>query len=135
MRPSVADDIFINLVVANFGATAARDVRVTILPEARRSEHSGIETRLLVPVIPVLVPGQQWSTFWDSVLHREEGGFAGSHEATVVFRDSFDEAHSLSFMLDWAHVRRGHVIIYNLHHAAKALRDISSELKRWRART
>src|SRR5207248_1820045 len=57
-----------DLVVKNFGTTAATDVRVKITPPPRSANlrNSDVEHWLKVPeAIPVLVPGQQWATYWD----------------------------------------------------------------------
>lgn len=133
MEPSLADEVHIDLVIANLGATSARDVRVAIDPPPGRSERTGIEDRLSLPeVIPVLVPDQRWRIYWDSVHHRRDSDLPARHVAKVEFGDSFGERHTYEWALDWDAQRRGHLVIYNVHHAAKALREIAREMASWR---
>jgi hypothetical protein len=56
--------------VKNFGQTAAYGVRLhfdpwpTVMPWFHPQTGDRV-TRLLVPYIPVLAPGQEWRTLWD----------------------------------------------------------------------
>lgn len=134
MEPSVADQVHVDLVLKNLGATAALDVQVRIEPPPRRAEWQGLSEALELPAtLPVLVPGHEWRTFWDSIHQRKDSGLPDVHEAVVTFGDSTGERHEYRFTLDWGPVsRRGYLITYNMHHAASALRDIKTEVKKWR---
>lgn len=62
----------VDLVVRNFGSTAALNVEVRIEPVPRRSGNDlGTYQDVKVPdKIPVLVPGQEWRTWWDTAPRR-----------------------------------------------------------------
>lgn len=126
LEPSAVGDFYVDLVVRNFGATAAHDVRLTIDPPAQRHAGSGGMVRL-PDVIPVLVPGQEWRTFWDTG-QRAESELPRRHDAVVVCRDSRGrELPPLRSILDWDVMEhhRGRVDVYGVHHVAKALRELS----------
>jgi hypothetical protein len=134
MEPSVADQVHVDLVLKNLGATAALDVQVRVDPQPRRAEQPGLSEALELPAtLPVLVPGHEWRAFWDSIHQRKDSGLPDVHEAVVTFGDSTGERYAYRFVLDWGPVsQRGYLVTYNLHHAASALRDIRSEVKKWR---
>jgi hypothetical protein len=134
MEPSVADQVHVDLVLKNLGATAALDVRLTIDPAPVRAEQEGLAEELRLPAsLPVIVPGQEWRTFWDSIHRRGDSGLPDSHEAIVAFSDSTGKRHEYRFVLDWGPVnQRGYLVTYNVHHVAKALREIRTEVKNWR---
>jgi hypothetical protein len=81
MEPHASDWHLIELVVRNFGETAAHDVQFTFInpPTVAQyeSEQSGRVhiTELTLPeTIPVLAPGQEWRTVWDSQPSRAQLG-------------------------------------------------------------
>lgn len=132
MDPSPAGSWYVDLVVRNFGVTAAHDVRVEIKPAPHR--HAGQGGAVWLPdVIPVLVPGQEWRTFWDTG-QRTESDLPDRHEAMVTFSDSQRrELPPLRSLLDWGvFENRSTIDIYGIHHAAKALRQIDKTLSRWK---
>jgi hypothetical protein len=84
MEPSVAGAYFMDLVVRNFGTTAAHDVRLRIDPAPRRA--AGTRGDVWPPdSIPVLVPGQEWRTLWDCGA-RVDSGLPDHHEAAISVR-------------------------------------------------
>lgn len=140
IEPSPAASVFIELVLKNFGATAAHDVKLKIdppptraidddLPPERRGDH------WLPDVIPVLVPGQEWRTLWDSGLQRYDNGrtdFPEYHEGTVTYIDTHGAAHTTAAVLDWRMLTSREVMeVYGEHHSAKALREISKTITKW----
>ena len=64
---SAASNQFIDLVVKNYGSTAAYDIELKIEPEPRRSRKSEHDhDRVHIPeIIRTLVPGQEWRVMWD----------------------------------------------------------------------
>jgi hypothetical protein len=64
------DEDWLDVIVKNFGQTAAYHVRLffdpwpTVIPWIHPQTDNRV-TRLLVPDIPVLAPGQEWRTLWD----------------------------------------------------------------------
>lgn len=81
MEPHASDWHLIELVVRNFGETAAYDVQFSWVNPPTvgqyENEHDGMVTvgELALPsTIPALAPGQEWRTVWDSTLSRAELG-------------------------------------------------------------
>lgn len=125
MEPSEADAQAINLVIRNFGATAAQDIHVAIEPPPK--QYAGHVTDLKVPsVIHTLVPGQDWTTFWDTAIARNSDEIPRHHTATIGFKDTRGrELGPYTFDLDWnAIMDRGYLVTYNMHELARAVRDI-----------
>jgi hypothetical protein len=90
MEPHPSDWHVIELVVRNFGQTAAHDIRFDFVnhPTVAAYEDSQADgppevAELDLPSeLPFLAPGQEWRTVWDSAISREELGNA--------IRDRFD---------------------------------------------
>jgi len=133
MEPSAATLQIIDLVVRNFGATAAYEVRLKIAPRPQRSvQGGGVEDVWLPDVLPTLVPGQEWRTMWDLGRDRKDSGLPDQHRVEVVFSDSRGRAVSANYQLDWgAYKNRQWVVSYGIHDAAKALREISKTMAKW----
>jgi hypothetical protein len=135
MEPSPAAQWVIDLVIRNLGATAATDVELAITPPIERA--AGERGAVLLPeTIPVLVPGQEYRTLWDTAIARKDSGLPDRYEATVTFKDSHGKAaEPLRFVLDWSPLwLRDVVTVYTEHDAAKALREINKTLKESRER-
>lgn len=132
MEPNATSTYYMDLVVRNFGTTAAHDVRLKVDPRPRRAAGTGGAV-CLPDSIPVLVPGQEWRTMWDSGA-RLKSDLPDRHEAVVSFKDS-QGAPLLPFrsILDFGtHKDRLHTVVYGVHDAAKALREINKTIKKWR---
>jgi hypothetical protein len=133
LEPSAAGDFYVDLVVRNFGATAAHHVRLTIDPPAQR--HAGSAGMVRLPdEIPVLVPGQEWRAFWDTG-QRAESKLPRRHEAVVAFSDSHGrELPAIRSILDWDVIEhhRGRIDVFGVHHVAKALRELNKTVATWR---
>lgn len=131
MEHSAADPKFMDLVVRNFGTTAATDIAVEIDPAPRRAAVEGYETVWLPERIPTLVPGQQWRQTWDFTPDRAAADLPDRHEATVTFKDSRGCMHRFKYALDWGAIRyRMSVKVYGVHDAVKNLEDIKEILRR-----
>lgn len=133
-EPSAASPVLIELVVKNLGTTAAHDVRVVIDPPPMRAAGGGEPESLTFPdLIPVLVPGQEFRTFWDSGIARRESGLPDRHEAVVTFSDTWGKhAAPLRYVLDWGPLwGRDVLTVRSLHDAADALRDIRKYMRQW----
>ena len=82
MEPHAADWHVIELVVRNFGSTAAYDVKLDFVnhPTVAAYEASDFDgppevAELDLPSeLNYLAPGQEWRTVWDSAISREELG-------------------------------------------------------------
>lgn len=131
------DPRHLDLVIKNFGKTAAIDVRVVFSAPLESAvlrghpSHSPIKTP---DVIPVLVPGQEWRTFWDFTPARDQASdLPDEYVATVTFSDSQGQRVDAEyrFVINWrVLIDRGFVNVYNLHNAAEALREISEVLRK-----
>jgi hypothetical protein len=101
----------LDLVIKNFGTTAAHDVRLEITPQPTRSfgDDGGTREVWLPAEIPVLVPQQEWRTRWDLGNRRRHAGLPDRHDAVVTFTDSHGRGKDgtpgrfiYNFVLDWA---------------------------------
>lgn len=135
----------IDLIIKNVGQTAAYDVQ--ILPEQAPATtlRTGTDDTpakwrdLRLPdSFPILAPGQEWRTVWDSLHQRERVGLdlvPSVATIRVTFRRSGDAeviGGPFVFELDIEIWRRTTITEYGISDAAEALREISGELKHWR---
>lgn len=139
MDGSEAGSEFVELVIRNTGVTAAYDVRVRFEPalmrDPRHLQH-GEEARVRVPAsFPVLVPGQEWRTFWDTTMARHGSELPTRYEAAVTFEERSGKrvaSHAFQYVLDWqVEADRGQLVIYGLHHQAKAMRELAKDVHQW----
>ncbi|MCJ0700617.1 hypothetical protein FRIG_05645 [Frigoribacterium faeni] len=139
-EPSAAAQVLIDLVIKNFGQTAATNIHIDLSPWPRRTRGGGQdqEEDVAVPlVIPVLAPGQEWRTLWDNGLARRETGLADRHEGVVTYEgvrraDGSSTGLSTPIVLDWAiYKTRRWVEVRSVHDAAKALREIQRTVSKW----
>lgn len=132
-EPSGATPVIIDFVVKNYGATAARDVRIEIDPWPVRTDGTPEGERMGIPdVIPVLAPGQEWRAMWDSGIQRKGSGHPDRHVGTVLYKGIDDADRSSELVLDWGvYKTRRWVEVYGAHDAAKALRDMRTIMKKW----
>ena len=123
MEPHAVDWHVIELVVRNFGQTAAYDIRFSFQNPPTVAEYENAAdgyadiVQLQLPrELPVLAPGQEWRMVWDSALDRAEigSGIESRFAGTVIYYDRpakprgwrFWErgrrALETSVVLDWA---------------------------------
>jgi hypothetical protein len=134
MDQSVAASYLIDLVIRNFGTTLALDVTVASSPTLKRSTQTGAtEDVWLFERMPALAPGQEWRTFWDASHERFKTDLPEKYDVVISYRDSQGKEHKIASALDWgAHRQRMFVQLYEMHHAAKALREIKQEIAKWK---
>lgn len=132
----------LDLVVRNIGQRPAYNVSVTLDPEpVRTNETPGApisEVRMLKEPIPMLAPGQELRTYYDQMEERLNSGRTDlpmSHDYTVEY-DSQPEHEERGN----DHYRDRGVVdlnalggamqpdVLNIHHVARALRDIKKEM-------
>lgn len=96
MEPHVADWHVIELVVRNFGRTAAYDIGFsfpnppTVAEYENASEGYADVVELQLPrELPTLAPGQEWRMVWDSAIDRAEigRGVESRFPGTVTYYD------------------------------------------------
>jgi hypothetical protein len=106
MEPHAADWHVIELVVRNFGRTAAYDIRFSFAspPTVAEYENSSDGYAEVVELqlpreLPVLAPGQEWRMVWDSALDRAEigGGIESRFTGSVIYHDRPDKPRGWRF--------------------------------------
>ncbi|HZN71521.1 MAG TPA: hypothetical protein VFC00_07545 [Micromonosporaceae bacterium] len=137
LEPSAASGILMDLVVRNYGTTAARDVRLEFDPSPMRTVPPGQgepQPVWLPEMISILAPGQEWRTFWDSRKARHDSTLPRQHRVSVKYRMSLTRRTkdvTEDILLDWGVHYQSGVVVYGIHHAAKALRGIEGSLSSW----
>jgi hypothetical protein len=133
MESSAASPHIVDVVVKNFGSTAAYDIRLTVTPGLLRSGNPEPEEVWVPDDIPLLVPGQEWRTMWDTSIQRFDSGLPDRHDVELTFKDSKGSAHTARCVMDWAAFKgRRWVTVRGLHDAASALRDIRDTMSKWK---
>jgi hypothetical protein len=97
MEPHPSDWHVIELVVRNFGQTAAHDVRfefinpptVAIYEDNVHDGQPEVAELDLPSELPFLAPGQEWRTVWDSAISREQlgGSIRSRFDGTLTYFD------------------------------------------------
>ncbi|MGW9269060.1 hypothetical protein [Microbacterium sp. NPDC055599] len=129
---SAATNLAIDLVIKNFGPTAATDVRVVLDPWPERAGRSDDGARVGIPTFPVLAPGQEWRTSWVWTPDRERSELPARHEGFVTFLGIDDEEFTSPVVLDLGiYTHREWIEVRGIHDAAQALRDIRDNQKKW----
>lgn len=132
----------LDLVVRNIGQRPAYNVRLALDPEPVRTEETPqaplSEVRMLTEPIPMLAPGQELRTYYDQMEERLNSGRTDlpmSHDYTVEY-DSQPEPdekgndryrdHGMVDLNALGGAMQPDVL--NIHHVARALRDIKKEM-------
>lgn len=111
MEPHPTDWHVIELVVRNFGQTAAQGVTLDFSTPLTVGRYESSYPDQLPEVAELrlpseltqLAPGQEWRTVWDSAINREEfgGQIAARFEGTVRYRAGKQQFES-AVVLDWS---------------------------------
>ena len=137
IEPSEVDNQLIDLVIANFGPTGARDVKLSPSPPLMRSgksEGAPPEPVVLPQRIPFLPPGGEWRTFWDNGPRRKSLDLPGRHELVLCYLDSSNQQHCHRSEIDWdTFDGRQWVPVRTVHHLATSLNKVAGNLGRMRA--
>src|ERR1700758_3993789 len=106
MEPHPVDWHVIEIVVRNFGQTAAYDIRFSFPTPPTVAEYENAAdsyadvVELKLPrELPVLAPGQEWRLVWDSALDRAEigSGIESRFAGTVIYHDRPDKPRGWRF--------------------------------------
>lgn len=123
----------VELVVKNFGATAAHNIRLESEPPLVSSDQLPGDWGAwgIFDVLPTLVPGQEWSTLWeDDAADRTQSDLPKAHNVTVRCQDSRGrKLEPVVFCLDWtAHQYKIFRIVNGPHEIHAELEKIRKEL-------
>ncbi|MDQ0868984.1 hypothetical protein QFZ70_001457 [Arthrobacter sp. V1I9] len=133
MEESISPE-FIDLVIRNYGQTAAFDVKLQLDPLPTRTQQDA-EVVELPEVIPVLAPGQEWRTHWDSATERYDSDLPERHEGTVTYwgpRDVYKDKLTSEAILDWSIYKlRRRMVKYGIHDVASSIREMTVTHKKW----
>lgn len=113
----------VELYVKNIGTTIAYDVQLKSTPEL-----SALCNRFWVfDSLPALVPGQEWSTIWESKApKRYKSSLPETYHVDVVFKDSKGRKYTVPNTLDWrTQWQRVSLISKDIDDLANRLADIS----------
>jgi hypothetical protein len=98
MEPNAADWHVIELVVRNFGQGSAHDITFQFANPptvAQYEDHEGdglpeVAELALPSELPVLAPGQEWRTVWDSAISRDQlgGQIRSRFDGVITYFDS-----------------------------------------------
>ena len=91
-QPSPVSRHLIDVIIQNVGAGPARDVRIKVTPPLRAArhneKHSLENARVFNEPIPMLPPGFEIRTFFDSAIERNgRDDLPTRHEAQVAYND------------------------------------------------
>lgn len=125
-NPNVAE--MLELSFKNVGETAARDIQISFDPKPQRSawgSRDKTEDLSLPATLPVLVPGQEWRTTWDSSHSRHGSGLPHRHEVTLTYTGLKGRKSSETYVIDWEHLySRGYMEEKTVHHLAKDVHEM-----------
>jgi hypothetical protein len=125
----------IDLVIKNLGSTAATNIEVRLdPPPVRAIDPEGDWSPLLPASLPVLVPGQEWRTMFDTTDHRARAhDLPRRYDADASYKDAQGkESFSFDYVLDWGlMIDRASVVEYGLHHLAEAARELEKHAAAW----
>ncbi|WHP61128.1 hypothetical protein QMY03_09580 [Arthrobacter sp. KFRI-F3372] len=129
MEESTGPD-YIDLVLRNYGQTAAHNVRVTLDPRPKRAYPAGDVK--FPEIIPLLAPGQEWRTHWDMGSKRAAAKLPQKHKGTVTYLGIKKAPQTTEVILDWS-VYNSHTwtVKRGLHDLAKAVMDIRDTHEGW----
>ena len=116
----------LEIIVKNFGTTPAYDVKVKVTPPLKSTPNAQTYFQQIadvpIPDFPILAPGQQWTTVWDSAVERinymrklqdeydkrlwapcefKERALFPRHEAVVTYTDSRNRKYETRAVLDF----------------------------------
>ncbi len=126
---------YTDIVIKNFGQTAARNVRLSVDPPPQRSTVEEGRNRVVrfPDVFPILAPGQEWRTFFDGSHRRFGKGLPSEHHAHIEFEGIGGKALSSDAVLDWdINETRIWPVTKTFDDLVKSVDDLTAEVTRRR---
>lgn len=133
LEESAVGSHILDLVVRNYGQTAGRNIRLSFEPTLNRTDgNDGKEDVILPEVISFLAPGQEWRTLFDVTTERAHRDDLPLLYKGFVTYDGIDGEKQTSDVFVDLHPFKARIFpeILGVHHAAKALEDISKNQKK-----
>jgi hypothetical protein len=125
MERTASSEALVDLVIRNYGLTAAKNVHIELDPWPERSTELPTDPnrRVEVPdVIPFLAPGQEWRTLWDLGHSRHASDLPDKHVGKLRYTGVHDMSLDSAVILDWsAQKGRRWAVTRGIHDAADAL--------------
>lgn len=119
----------LNIVIKNYGQTAAYDVKVEIDPWPKRANGEVVK---LPERIPFLAPGQDWQTMWDVSGDRLKSDLPEKHDARVTYKGLDEKPLATRAILDWGIYRsKIYMVTYGMHDLVRAAREMNKNQKKW----
>lgn len=126
----------IELVVKNFGQTAALDVRFAWDQPLQQSFHGAIEDIALPERIALLPPGQEYTTLWDDVGRRRESAIKDqtTNRVKITYRRRpGEECQTQECIVDLAQYEAMQwVEIYTVHDLTKEIEKLRKSFDEFR---
>lgn len=141
-RTSEADVIFAEIVVENFGRTAAFDVSFEFDPplesalfaDVKDDDYHPARTAIFADGIPTLPPRKRYVALLDRGPDRVEAELPNRYTVTVNYTDGRHHSLSDTYTLDLGlYYSLRAINLRTVHHAAKALDEIRKTLEKWTA--
>ncbi|MFZ1385434.1 MAG: hypothetical protein WAS02_11075 [Propionicimonas sp.] len=136
LEPSAASQVVLNLAIRNIGRRPATDVTVRLDPPPLRAkeaeQHPLAETRMLNEAIAVIAPGQELTTFFDSLLERRSRtDLPERHDVEIQYSDTSGTRYNERSVLDLAATKGALTIrVKSLHDIGNTLEKIERLLDR-----
>lgn len=126
----------LDIVISNIGAGPARDVSITVDPPLRRARNDDQyplhEARVFTEPIEMMPPGFRLPMCFDSAIerHAADPKMPSRHRVNVEYHDGHGHHWEEQSTLD-LDLMSGVLFTetYNIHHAAKVLREIQKSLQ------
>lgn len=142
LRLSTVSPDIVNLVVRNYGLTAARSVHVSMDPRPARSPTVGSQEPselVFFEELSLLAPNEEWSMIWDSLRARYHYNERNPDEplpdvytAKVRYRGIRDETVVDYLQLDWRPLMGRHYMHERgVHDVANYLKEMNRTLSKW----
>jgi hypothetical protein len=126
-----------DVVIKNYGQTAARNVRVAFDPPLKRvafANTPSMQEEIAELKFPTLAPGQEWSTVWDTAMARlDHQDLPERHDVRIDFSDARGRpVTSYESALDWNTLSGDVLDTHGLHEVVLRLKEIVSALEELR---
>lgn len=130
--------VLIEIAISNTGQTTARDVTVTFDPPLQSTLiESGrtkmLTSKLLTEGIKTMPPGRKYRLMFEHAPDRyKRDDLPRAYTATATYRDTRNKRHTATYVLDFdTYYGYNTVTLYDVHDAAKALKEMQSLMKNW----